>query len=114
MNIIVNKNRELRATNIPSIGCNLLDMKFYISKDLVIETPIYCVVDDNEFLLYKIEEGGNYDIYGVIDLFNVNFEQKERALKILFNNEETEEIKLFFSEFKRDTLEQLLINRRAK
>ena len=43
MNIIVNQNKDLRVTGYDAeIGCDLLDIDFYLSKKLQSTKPVHC------------------------------------------------------------------------
>lgn len=98
MKIIVNQNKELRAVGYDeSIGCNPLETIFYVSKDLKPEKPVHCVIDNRfHLLMYKFEENENYLIYKPFDLVNIQYPEGDKKIKLIFNNMDTKELKLFF------------------
>lgn len=110
MKIIINQNKELRLVGYDeNKGCNILDIKVYISKMLQPKKPVHLILDNHlHLLMQQDEENENYIIYKVFDLINLTLKEGIKNLKIMFNEKETKSIDLFFSNFQRNSLNKFL------
>ena len=113
MNIIVNQNKEFRITGYDEDkGCNLLDINFYLSKELQSTKPVHCVIDNRyHFILLKKQEDKNYDIYKIFDFFNINLEKADRKLKLIIEEEDTVSLDLNINRLVRNSAKTTKVGR---
>lgn len=113
MNIIVNQNKEFRITGYDEDkGCNLLDINFYLSKELQSTKPVHCVIDNRyHFILLKKQEDKNYDIYKIFDFFNINLEKADRKLKLIIEEEDTVSLDLNINRLVRNSAKATKVGR---
>lgn len=113
MNIIINKNKELRTTGYnEEKGCDLLDINFYLSKELIYTKPVYCVIDNKyRFILFKEQEDKNYDIYKIFDFFNVSLDKAERCINLIIEEENSEILKLNINALIRNSVKAVRVGK---
>ena len=113
MNIIVNQNKEFRITGYDTEkGCDLLDINFYLSKELQSTKPVHCVIDNRyHFILLKKQEDKNYNVYQIFDFFNINLEKANRKLKLVIEEEDTSSLVLNINPLVRNSAKAAKVGR---